>query len=370
MKTYSFVDADAHVEECEETWDYLDEEFRPRRPVAVTLDHAPTRGNLNAFWLIDDNVLPRPAGRGASVFATPASCALGQNKSFSRESQELRDAGARLQDMDRWGIDIQVIFPTVFLVAPSEDPRFEAALYRSYNSWMAGICRQAPRRLKWNAVMPIRAVDEAVKEVWRAKALGAVGAAIYGTAGDKLLNNGGLDPFYHALCEANLPLCVHVGWSLPGLNQTCEHPYAAQIISFSMPLLLGFFALVDGVLDRFPRLRVGFFEGGSQWVPYLVDRMDHYYEVDRRLGWGSLPKKAPSRYLRDAQLYMTCEAEDRLLPYVLEMWGEERVMLSSDMPHAELRDSAKDELTRRTDLTPAAKRKILVDNALRFYEID
>lgn len=370
MKTYSFVDADAHVEECDETWNYLDEEFRSRRPVAVTLDHAPGRGNLNAFWLIDGNVLPQPVGKGASVFATPTSCALGQKKPFSPESQELRDVSARLRDMDLWGIDIQVIFPTVFLVSPSGDPRFEAALYKSYNSWMAEVCCQAPDRLKWNAVMPVRAVDEAVREVERAKALGAVGAAIYGTAGDKLLNDGSLDPFYGALCETNLPLCVHVGWSLPGLNRVCEHPYAAQIISFSMPLLIAFFAVVDGVLDRFPELRVGFFEGGSQWIPYLVDRMDHYYEVDRRLGWGILPKKEPSRYLQDGQLYITCEAEDRLLPHVLDTWGEDRVMLSSDMPHAELRDSAKDEIVRRADLTEVSKRKILVDNALKFYAIE
>jgi predicted TIM-barrel fold metal-dependent hydrolase len=369
MKTYSFIDADAHVEECDATWDYLDAEFRSRRPVAVTLDHAPARGNLNAFWLIDGAVLPNPAGQGASVFATPTSCALGQKKSFSRESQELRDPKARLRDMDLWGIDLQVIFPTVFLVSPSEDPRFEAALYRSYNSWMAEACRQAPDRLKWNAVMPVRAVDEAVREVQRARELGAVGAAVYGTAGEKLLNDASLDPFYAALCEADLPLCVHVGWSLPGLNRVCEHPYAAQILSFSLPLLMAFFAIVDGLLDRFPALRVGFFEGGAQWIPYLVDRMDHYYEVDKRLGWGNLPRKAPSRYLQDGNLYITCEAEDRLLPYVLEMWGEDRVMLSSDMPHAELRDNAKDELLRRTDLGEVAKRKILVENALRFYSL-
>jgi hypothetical protein len=50
MKDLTFVDADAHVEECEEIWNFLDPEYQPRRPVAVTLDRAPGRGNLNAFW--------------------------------------------------------------------------------------------------------------------------------------------------------------------------------------------------------------------------------------------------------------------------------------------------------------------------------
>ena len=369
MKDYTFIDADAHVEECEETWSFLDPEFRARRPIAVTLPRAPSRGNLNSFWLVDGKVLPTPVGRGASVFATPTSCILGAQKSFSRGSQELTDVGARLRDLDAGGIDVQVIFPTVFLSSPSDDPRFEAALYRSYNSWMAEVCRQAPERLKWNAVLPLRAPDEAGREVRRAKELGAVGAAVYGTAGDRLLNDASLDPVYAALSEAGLPLCIHVGWSLPGLNQVCEHPYAAQIISFTFPLLLGFFAIVDGVLDRFPALRVGLFEGGTQWIPYLVDRMDHYYQVDTRLGWGVLPRKMPSDYLKDGNLYVTCEADDRLLPDVLEQWGEDRVMVSSDMPHAELRDSARDEILGRADLSASVKRKLLVDNALAFYGI-
>jgi predicted TIM-barrel fold metal-dependent hydrolase len=369
MKEYSFIDSDAHVEECEETWNHLDGDYRARRPLPVTLPSAPARGNLNSFWLIDGKTVPQPVGRGASVFATPATCEMGQLKSFSRGSQELTDVKARLRDLDKGGIDVQVIFPTVFLVPLTDDPRFEAALARSYNSWMAEVCRQAPDRLKWNAVMPIRAVDEAVKEVWRARELGAAGLVIYGTVGDRLLSDIGLDPFYSAVSDSGLPLCVHLGWSFPGLNQACDNIYASQVISSCMPILLAFFAVVVGVLDRFPTLRVGFFEGGSQWVPYMVDLMDHYYEADRRNGWGTLPKKVPSQYLKDGNLYIACEAEDRILPTVLSMWGEDRVMLSSDMPHAELRENAKEEMLRRTDLGEATKRKILVENARAFYGI-
>ncbi len=369
MKAYSFIDTDAHVEECEETWNYLDGDFRSRRPLPVTLESAPARGNMNAFWLIDGKTFPQPVGKGASVFATPTSCRQGRQKSFSIESQELTDVNARLSDLDKAGIDVQVIFPTVFLVPLSDEPRFEAALARSYNTWMAEVCRQAPDRLKWAAVMPIRAVDEAVKEVSRARALGAAGALIYGTVGEQLLNEPGLDPFYAAVCDSGLPLCIHLGWSFPGLNQACDNVYASQVISSSLPIPLAFFAIVSGVLDRFPNLRVGFFEGGAQWIPYLVDLMDHYYEVDSGLGWGTLPKKMPSEYLKDGNLYVTCEADERLLPCVLEMWGEDRMMLSSDMPHSELRDNAKAEILRRTDVSEAIKKKLLVENARAFYGI-
>ncbi|MEK7878737.1 MAG: amidohydrolase family protein [candidate division NC10 bacterium] len=370
MKELTFVDADAHVEECEEIWNFMDPEYQPRRPVAVTLEAAPGRGNLNAFWLIDGKALPQPVGSGASFLGTPTSCTLSsRQKSFSRGSQELTDIAARLRDMDKMGIDIQVIFPTLFNGHLTDDPELEAALAKSYNSWMAEACGRASDRLKWNAVMPLRAPEAAAKEARRAKGLGAVGVMVYGTAGEKLLNHPSLDPFYAALLETRLPLCVHVGWSFPPLNRACDNPYAALTVSFALPYLMGFFAIVDGVLDRFPGLRVGFFEGGSEWVPFWVDRMDQYYGIVTKLGWGPLPKKAPSRYLQDGNLYITCEAEDRLLPQTLAMWGEDRVMLSSDMPHAEQRDNAKDELGRRGDLAESTKRKILVDNALRFYSL-
>ena len=63
-------------------------------------------------------------------------------KPFSLDSQTLLEPAARLKDMDAGGVDVQVIFPTIFLEPLSEDPRFEAALMKSYNSWMASACQQ------------------------------------------------------------------------------------------------------------------------------------------------------------------------------------------------------------------------------------
>jgi uncharacterized protein len=367
VNRYQFVDADAHVEECDATWSYLDPEFQARRPLLVKTEDAPGRGNLDAFWVIDGKALPAPVGRGASFFVPPDS-ALGRKKSYSRASQELSDVNARLREMDRMGIDIQVIFPTIFIFTTSDDPRFEAALYRSYNTWLSAACKPAAERIKWNALMPVRSVNEAVREVKRARELGAVGATIYGTAGDTLLHDRSLDPFYAALCEHDLPLCVHVGPSCPGLSQVVDNAYAMVMISNPMPVMMAFFSMVGGgVLDRFPDLRVGFFEAGSQWVPYVVDRMEQYHRLFNMLQWDIVPKREPAYYLEHAKLYLTCESEDRLLPQVLEIWGEDRVMASSDMPHTELRDDAKDEITSRGDLSEPVKRKLLVDNALAFY---
>jgi predicted TIM-barrel fold metal-dependent hydrolase len=89
-----------------------------------------------------------------------------------------------------------LIFPTIFLEPLSEDPRFEAALMKSYNSWMASACGKHPDRLKWAAVLPMRSVPEAVEETRHAKDLGAVSLAVYGTVGETLLSHEDFDPVW------------------------------------------------------------------------------------------------------------------------------------------------------------------------------
>ena len=55
-----------------------------------------------------------------------------------------------------------------------------------------------------------------------------------------------------------------------------------------------------------------------------------------------------------------------VLPRVIEMLGEDQVMLSADMPHVEARENSFAEVRERPDLPEAIKRKILGDNAVRF----
>ncbi len=75
--------------------------------------------------------------------------------------------------MQREGIDLQAIYPTLFL-APrlTFDRALLGALYRAYNNWIASRCAKMPDRFKWVAIAPLRDVAEAVRELERAKALG------------------------------------------------------------------------------------------------------------------------------------------------------------------------------------------------------
>ena len=85
-------------------------------------------------------------------------------------------------------------------------------------------------------------------------------------------------------------------------------------------------------------------------------------------GQGSqVPSRRPSEYLAEQRLYFTFEPDEGLLAPTIEKLGTEIFMLSSDMPHAELRESAAHEVEQRTDLSAEVKQKIYYENAIRFF---
>jgi predicted TIM-barrel fold metal-dependent hydrolase len=293
-------------------------------------------------------------------------------KVFSIGSQSLMDVEARLRDLDNAGVDVQVIYPTLFLVPLSEDDAFETALMRSYNSWIAERCGERPDRLRWSALLPLREPAEAVREIERVAKLGAVSLVTYGTVGEKMLHAPQFDPVWAAASDSGLPVCVHVGWSFPPLRQMCDEHVSSLNISFTLPVLFGLVSfLAGGILDRFPKLRVAFLEAGAGWMPWFMERVDHYHPVAnffrKSFGLDVLPRQRPETY-KD-RVFATCEADEMLLPQVVEYLGENNLMVSEDMPHLEAREGSVRELARRKDIDDKVKQKILSENPARFYNL-
>ena len=361
------VDIDSHVEEPQEAWSYLEDRYADRRPFPVVARDEPALCGLNAFWYIDGAVYPRPVGRGNIVFGTPTEMRFAREKHFSVASQTLADVGARIKDIDALGIDIHVIFPTVFLPPLTDDILFEAALMRSYNTWIAKKCAERPERLKWAGIIPMRDPHLAVDELRRTRALGASVAAIYGTVGEAPLHDAYFDPFFTEVERLGIPIGVHAGWSHPGLLRTMDDMTGCHAVSFTLPVMLGFYSfLAGGILERHPRIRVAFLEIGVQWVPYLAQRIDHYHASNSALG-RRLPITRPVKEtLRECEVYFTPEADEPFLAQSAEYVGEDRLLFEGDLPHAEAREGGKAEILARTDLSEGLKWKILSDNGRRF----
>lgn len=83
MDGFKVIDADSHIEEVAEIWEHLDSEFQSRRPFPITVEKNIGHTNLNAFWYIDGNAVPKLVGQGAMVIATPLTSSYARAKPFS-----------------------------------------------------------------------------------------------------------------------------------------------------------------------------------------------------------------------------------------------------------------------------------------------
>ena len=369
-----YIDADGHVEECLQTFSdqYLDPAFRSLRPTVIGRDGL-------AYWVIDEQMFPRRVGRGCNNLGTPASydgkptshTAL---KPDSIESMELSDIGARLRSMDQEDIALQVVYPSLFLAYPlTSNTALATALYSSYNRWL-GDRLGGNERILWAAIVNLDDVQAAVRQVREAKTLGAVAVMVLGTAGDLTFDHPTLLPFFESLAEAKLPLAVHVGWSCPALSNIYSHIYPSGVIAFLVPVMMGFVGLISGgVLDRFPDLRITFLEAGCQWVHFVLERMDHRIRRTRNQLSTFHSQTAPQHdlppmeYVRKGTLFFSTEADDVLLPQVIELVGEDNMVFGSDMPHGDREPFVVRKVQGRKDISDTAKVKILETNPARLY---
>ena len=181
------IDADAHVIESEQTWGYISDE--KLKPFLITRG-----GGRPQHWLIDGRVF----NRGVNV-----------NRELPEAICEMRDIEGRLKHMDELEIDIQVLYPSLFLRPLTGKPEVEVAICRSYNRWLTDICSKGRGRLHWIAVVPVIDIASAITEVQFAKANGACGIFMRGLIDDKRLSHPFFFPLYEEAEKLNLPVCVH-----------------------------------------------------------------------------------------------------------------------------------------------------------------
>jgi len=357
------LDADTHIAESEAMWGYIEKEMYPRRPVLTKIPDDTWYGERNAFWLIDGEIFPKPAGKASFSLITPSA----QKKESGRGDihlavRELTDPLARLKDMDKIGVDAQVIYPTLFLVYLTDDARLEGALCRAYNRFVADACAKAPARLKWVALLPMRDIDASLEEMKWAKSRGAVGIFFRGMEGNLTLDNPYFAPIYGQAEELDLTVCIHTGSGSRYLMQLFDvernHTFAHNRV---LPVVAFRDLVANRIPEHFPKLRWGFIEAASSWVPYI-------FHVLRRSVRADLKNKNPQELFRDYRFWIACEADEEL-PHLLPYIGADHLVIGSDYGH---NDPSKEpefvkNMRAREDIPPAVVEKILCENPRQLY---
>jgi predicted TIM-barrel fold metal-dependent hydrolase len=347
------IDADAHIDENEETWEYLDEAARRLKPISFELSEAeatgPSDGRRHRLWLIAGNARLR---RFRSDQATGT----------TRETRELIDVDARLRHMDELGIDVQVLFPTTFLHSFTDKADVELALYRAYNRWIADKTKSSGRRLRWVAQVPTLSIDQAVEEIRFAKDNGACGVMKRGIeCSDRAASDPYFFPLYEEAEKLDLPICFHQGVGDPNVSNTAD---SGRVSVFNVISACGSLASAK-VPDQFPGLRWGFIEVGASWIPYITK------DVGMRGRAAQAGYDFRTQWLAHNKFYVTCDTEDDI-PYLLTWGGEDYLMIGTDYSHvdqsAEMRaHQAVYDMAERGDFSKEVAQKIVTDNAKRFY---
>ena len=122
--------------------------------------------------------------------------------------------------------------------------------------------------------------------------------------------------------------------------------------------------MTRGMFETYPRLRCAVLEAGSNWITAWLDRMDHKFEVMRAF---SPMKQLPSEYFKRQSL-ISAEPDESLTAQIVEHLGAEYVIWASDYPHIDASFGVVNEIREKlTQLPEATQRKVLGENALRFY---
>jgi uncharacterized protein len=277
------------------------------------------------------------------------------------------------QSMQAMGIDQQILFPSPFLtmgVHPDRD--VEVAISWAYSRWLTENITPHDSHLKTMIYLPIGNPEASLRAIEQfGDKPGVVGFMIT-TPHYMAMHDNRLMPVYAALEERGLPLSFHAiyqAWERlqEGMNKFIA-VHSLGFMLYSMVHLTN--VVMNGIPERFPKLKLLFIENGLAWIPFLMQRLDHEYGM--RSSEFPLLQKKPSEYMRENISYSSQPLEtDNLeaLELTMElMHAETQLMYSSDYPHWDwnLPSSIYD----LPFLSEQAKRRILGQNAAEFFNLD
>ncbi len=257
---------------------------------------------------------------------------------------------------------------------------FGTALCSAVNDW--NIDRWLNRDERFYSLVVINPVDPAaaateIRRVGRHPRI--VGVLLAGNQLGRAFGDPLYDPIHAAAADLGLHLVLHFGGTSdrPGAGIAMSGGHAgnsvvknSQFSQQGMHYLSSFIS--NGVFERYPSLKVLVLEYGVAWIPYVMFRLDQYYDILRMESqW---VKKLPSEYVLEHVKFGTQPLElspspkqlspKQLVQLLQTVDGiEELLCFATDWPH-----STADDPNFIGRLLPQAwHRKVFTDNACRFF---
>jgi predicted TIM-barrel fold metal-dependent hydrolase len=369
MSDYLLISADSHFVEPPGMWaERIDRKFRDRAPHTVR-----DLGGKEGEFFVCGNIDPMPVAAffGAGV---PSQELPEHNKrSFEQAPRSVFEPAYRLKDLDRDGVQAEVIYTSMGMpLFGLDDAELRAACFSAFNDWAAEYCGYDPKRLIPLALITLEDIPAAVAELQRIAKKGVRGAMIWAEpADDHPYSSPEYDAFWAAAQDLGMPLSLHIltnrggGIASPGRNDMMlrlanMHHGIERTLSVMV---------YGGVFEKFPQLKIVSAENDVGWMAYFMYRLDTVQNRMGTLGGMKLPMRA-SEYVK-RQVYATFIA-DPVFVNLLDRYPAENIMWSSDYPHtAATFPRSREIVNKRLGMLPADQlRKIVRDTAAKVYRIE
>ena len=240
--------------------------------------------------------------------------------------------------MDQLGVDMAVMFPTPMLNL-SNCPRHEVevGLAFAYNRWLCDTILDKEPRIKSMLYLPFHDPEACCKIIEQfGERKGVVGFMVTATHYTRNYQNPYMKMYsmlQGARAAARLPCGLHLGRPEPELTNRFIAVHGLGFTWCNMLHMANW--LVNGMPERFPKLKTIWIESGLAWIPFMMQRLDNEFMM--RTSDAPLLKRKPSDYMRE--MYFTSQPMEmvdnrKALEVTFEMINAPTQLLySSDYPH-------------------------------------
>lgn len=285
---------------------------------------------------------------------------------FFREIKEnCWNAELRIREYSLFNTQVQVVSTIPVMFSYWAKPLDCLDLSKFLNDHLAGLVQKYPKNYIGLATIPMQDTKLAIKELERAKRIGLAGVQIGSNINNENLNEARFFPIFQACEQLGMAVLVHP-WNMMGEK---------EMQRYWLPWLVGMPAetsraicsmIFGGIFEKLPRLRVNFAHAGGSFLTTL-GRISHGFEarpdlvaIDNNID----PRHYLGRFWVDSATH-----DERLLRYVLEMQGSNRVAMGTDYPFP-LGDPTIGKFIEDMDISDPMKEDIFANATLEWLNID
>lgn len=284
----------------------------------------------------------------------------------------------RLEEMERFGVDMQLLTPTVGFYQYHNDLDVTRHIHRECNDEIHEIVTEFPDRFLGMGTLPMQDLPSAIAELERVMDLGFKGAIVNDHVNGVTYDDPRFAPFFQAVQDMGALLFFHQGGRTITTDRVSRYKLPNAIGNLTERTLVFATLIFGGVLDRFPDLKLLLAHGGG-YAPYGVARMDKVAgalagDFDGKMNPpfgpddGYQNQKPPSDYL-GRFYYDCCTYSGPVLRFLIDTVGIERVVLGTDYPAPMFLYDPVEWVQGLPELTRGEKRAVLVDNSNRLLGV-